>query len=189
MTGRRVVHRSAGVGQVDARRALARRGSRAARRAAIVLDGDAMRRRARRDTATTPPRRDAFYRALAELAALIARQGPIVLVAGDRARCAHIATLARRARAARSSRSTSTRRSPSARAAIERACTPRRERGEIATLPGLGGAYEPPLAPDVIAHGGDDPHALAAIARQLSHRVRRSHDAVQSLRERPRRAM
>lgn len=158
----------------------------AARRAAIVLDGDAMRT-ILGATGYDAAARDGFYRALAELAALIARQGPIVIVPATAPLRAHRA-LARELAPRFVEVYVDTPLAECARRDPKRLYAAA-ERGEIATLPGLGGAYEPPLAPDVIAHGGDDPHALAAIARQLSHRVRRSHDAVQSLRERPRRAM
>ena len=43
----------------------------------------------------------------------------------------------------------------------------RARRGEASELPGVGLAYEPPLAPDVVADGGFDDAAGAAIERLL----------------------
>ena len=39
--------------------------------------------------------------------------------------------------------------------------------GEIAALPGVGVAYEPPTAPDVTAEGGRDEVAAAAIVERI----------------------
>ncbi|HEY5934863.1 MAG TPA: hypothetical protein VIU61_09515 [Kofleriaceae bacterium] len=39
----------------------------------------------------------------------------------------------------------------------------------ISNLPGAGAPYEPPLAPDVIAKGGHDDEAVAAIVALANH--------------------
>ncbi|HET7503505.1 MAG TPA: adenylyl-sulfate kinase [Kofleriaceae bacterium] len=136
-------------------------------RASVLLDGDELR-----DVLAvhsfTPDDRDRFYRALGALAALIAHQGIVVLVA---------ATAPRREQRDR------------VRASVAGAAgfvevwvqTPledceardpkglyaRARRGELSDLPGVGTEYEPPVDPEVIADGGLDAAALVAIECQL----------------------
>lgn len=129
-------------------------------RAVVLLDSDAVRDALGR-TAYDPASRDAFYATLGRLAALLANQGLIVLVA---------ATAPLRAQR------------DAARAIAPRFievwldtpladCEARDPKGLYAQahgdpanqLPGLGVAYEPPVAPDVIADGGDDDVAIMAI--------------------------
>jgi adenylylsulfate kinase len=43
-------------------------------------------------------------------------------------------------------------------------------RGDASQLPGVGVAYEPPLSPEVIADGGFDDAAIAAIECHLDTR-------------------
>jgi adenylylsulfate kinase len=140
---------------------LARRLATALGAGCCVLDSDEVRQ------ALVPARgyddaaRDDFYATLANLAALLARQELIVLVP---------ATANRRAYRAR------------ARAAAPRfvevyVATPaddcaRRDikglyRAELERLPGVGAPYEPPEAPDVIACGGEDAAAVAAVLAAL----------------------
>jgi adenylylsulfate kinase len=151
-----------------ARRAQARLA--AARRAAVVLDSDELRD-ALGAPSYAPGDRDRFYRALAALAALLAGQGVVVLVA---------ATAPRREDRDR------------AREALDRGPAPGRfvevwvdtplaeceardpkglyaqaRRGAADQLPGVGVAYEPPMSPDVTANGGFDDAALAAIEDRL----------------------
>jgi adenylylsulfate kinase len=127
--------------------------------APVVLDGDEVR------DAIVPPHgydtdgRDAFYRTLAGLAALIARQGTIVIVPAtanlrrwrDHARTraprfveVHVATPLDECR----------RRDPKGLYA---------RLGAGDQLPGAGADYEPPRHPEVVAEGGDDGRAVGAI--------------------------
>ena len=46
----------------------------------------------------------------------------------------------------------------------------RARRGDASELPGVGVAYEPPLAPEVVADGGFDDAAVAAIAGRLDRK-------------------
>jgi len=143
----------------------------AGRRAAVVLDSDELR-----DVLGThayaPAGRAAFYRALAELAALLARQGIVVLVA---------ATAPRRedrehARVAMADQVAGDRFLEVWVATPLDACEARdpkglyaaARRGEASQLPGVGVAYEAPEAPEVTADGGQDDVAVAAIVRRLA---------------------
>lgn len=133
--------------------------------AAIVLDGDRVRA-ALGAHAYGGEERDAFYRALAELAALVAEQGVVALVAATAPRREHRALAAR----------------PGGRFLEVWVRTPlatceardakglyaRARRGELAALPGVGVAFEPPEHPDVVAEGGLDDEAIAAIARLVA---------------------
>ena len=136
-------------------------------RASLLLDGDELRG-ILGEHAYGAEDRTRFYRALAALAALLARQGIIVLVA---------ATAPRRADR------------DHARAALHgdgafvevwvdtplaeceardpKGLYARARRGEAPELPGVGVAYEPPVSPEVIATGGRDDDAVTAIDRQL----------------------
>jgi len=139
--------------------------------AAVVLDSDELR-----DVLGThayaPAGRAAFYRALSELAALLARQGIVVLVA---------ATAPRRedrehARVAMADQVAGDRFLEVWVATPLDACEARdpkglyaaARRGEASQLPGVGVAYEPPEAPEVTADGGQDDVAVAAIVRRLA---------------------
>lgn len=126
-----------------------------------MLDGDEVR-----DALTPPPgydpgARDDFYTTLGKLAALLARQGHVVLVAATAHRRAHRA---------------------GARAAAPRflevhVATPlaecerrdgkglyaRARRGELVSVPGIGEPYEAPEAPAIAAPHGDDPEAAAQV--------------------------
>lgn len=136
---------------------------REARVPAVVLDGDEVREVLVPPPGHDPAGRDACYRTLAGLAALLARRGQVAIVAATahqrawrelaRARAprfveVHVATPVDECR----------RRDPKglyATAAI------------AAALPGAGVAYEPPLCPDVIAPHGDDPRAADAVLALL----------------------
>jgi adenylylsulfate kinase len=129
----------------------------------VVLDGDEVRDAIVPHPGYDPGGRDGFYRTLAALAALIARQGAIVIVPAtahlrrwrDHARsCAprfvevHVATPIDECR----------RRDP-------KGLYARKAGGDA--LPGAGTDYEPPRHPEVVAHGGDDGRAAAAILALL----------------------
>lgn len=143
----------------------------ASRCAAVVLDSDELR-----DVLGThayaPADRAAFYRALAELAALLARQGIVALVA---------ATAPRRedrehARVAMADQVAGGRFLEVWVATPLDACEARdpkglyaaARRGEASQLPGVGVVYEAPEAPEVTADGGQDDVAVAAIVRRLT---------------------
>lgn len=134
-------------------------------RTSVVLDGDELR-----DIlgvhSYAPEDRERFYRSLAELAALIAKQGVVVLVAATAPHRRH------RDRA----------RGLAADGAFVEVwvdtpledCEARDPKGLYAQarrgeneLPGVGVAYEEPLAPEVIADGGFDDAAVSAIECQL----------------------
>ena len=133
--------------------------------AAAVLDGDQVRAALDPRPGYDPESRSRYYGTLAHLAALLARQGLVAIVA---------ATANRRAFRER------------ARALAPRfvevfvdvpieACAARdakglyaaARRGSLPELPGVGTGFEPPLAPDVVADGGEDRDAPATVARIL----------------------
>ncbi len=135
-------------------------------RAAVVLDGDAVRQALVPPPGYTAEERDAFYQAMARLAALLARQGVHVLVAATAPLRAHRA--AARALASRFvevfvdvSPEECARRDPKGLWARARA-------GEAPTLPGAGAPYEPPLTPEVRAAGGEDGAAVEAVLEKLA---------------------
>jgi adenylylsulfate kinase len=130
------------------------------RRPAVVLDSDVMR-----DVLGAhryaPDERDEQYRVLADLAGVLARQSLVVLVAATAPRRDH----RERARAAAphfvevwvaTPLETAAQRDPKGLYARARA-------GDAPELPGVGVAYEPPTAPDVIATGGHDDAAVDKI--------------------------
>jgi adenylylsulfate kinase len=151
-----------------ARRAQARLA--AAGRAPVLLDSDELR-----DVldahSYAPGDRDRFYRALAALAALLARQGLVALVA---------ATAPRREDRDRARAELG--RGPADGRFVEvwvktplQDCEARDPKGLYAQarrdaagqLPGVGVAYEAPLSPEVTADGGFDDASIAAIQRRL----------------------
>ena len=135
-------------------------------RASVVLDGDELRE-VLELRSYGPDDRDRFYRSLAALAALLAHQGIVVLVAATAPKRED----RERARAAlnagtfvevwvKTPLSECEARDPKGLYA--------RARGDDANeLPGVGVAYEPPDAPEVIADGGFDEAAVAAIECRL----------------------
>ncbi len=137
----------------------------AADRPCVVLDSDAVRAALGADRYVGADR-DGFYEALAGLAGLLARQGQVVLVAATAPLRAH-RELARAAAPlyfevwVRTPLATCEARDPKGLYARARA-------GTAPTLPGIGVPYEPPLAPDVIAEGGEDEEAAARIERLVS---------------------
>lgn len=143
----------------------ARVASRARARGApcAVLDSDDVRAALERPAGQGPAERDAFYAALAALAALLARQGLVVVVAATASRAAHRARA--RALAPRfvevhvaTPLETCEARDPRGLYAAARV-------GRAADVPGVDAAYEPPAHPDVVATGGDD---LSAVERTIA---------------------
>jgi adenylylsulfate kinase len=131
--------------------------------AAVVLDGDEVRDAIVPRPGHEPAERDAYYRTLAGLAALLAERGLIVIVAATahqrvwrdvaRERAprfveVHVATPLDECRA----------RDP--RGLYARAAW-------LPELPGVNVTYEAPEHPDVVAPQGDDPRACDAILAVL----------------------
>ncbi len=126
-----------------------------------TLDGDAVRGVLHPTPGYDETARLHFYATLGELAALLARQGLVVLVP---------ATANRRAfrEAARGAAPRfievfvdvplETCETRDAKGLYARARS-----GSLAEMPGRGVAYEPPLAPDVVASGGKDAEAASRI--------------------------
>ncbi|MGN6104967.1 MAG: adenylyl-sulfate kinase [Kofleriaceae bacterium] len=130
-------------------------------RPCLVLDSDAVRE-ALGAAGYADRERDAFYGALGRLAALIAEQGQVVLVAATAPRRAHREAARRVAPAfvevwVEASLAQCEARDPKGLYARARA-------GEAPALPGLGAPYEPPRAPEVTASGGRDAAAIDRIA-------------------------
>ncbi|BDG03000.1 adenylyl-sulfate kinase [Anaeromyxobacter oryzae] len=131
----------------------------------LVLDGDAVRAALGRPAGRGADDRDRFYAALGSLAATFAEQGLVVIVPATAPRRAH--RDAARALAPRflevlvaTPLEACARRDPKGLYAAAR-------RGEAPELPGAGAPYEPPLAPDVIASGGEDERAVEALLAKL----------------------
>jgi len=139
------------------------------RRAVCLLDSDEVRPVLTPGLSYTCTDRETFYNSLAELAALLARQGLVVLVAATAHRIEH------RDRARRTS--------PRfievyVRTAVEECerrdpknLYARARRGEITSLPGVQVEYQPPANPDVIAQGGMSEDAVDEIVRRLNEAV------------------
>lgn len=136
-------------------------------RASVLLDGDELREVLGAE-AYEPEDRERFYRTLGALAGLLANQGMIVLVAAtaparvhrDRARGALVGGGVFVEVWVKTPLSVCETRDP-------KGLYARARRGEASELPGVGVAYEPPLAPEVVADGGFDDAAGAAIERLL----------------------
>jgi adenylylsulfate kinase len=144
----------------------------AAGRTAVVLDSDALHD-VLGSHAYEPADRDAFYRALAALAGLLARQGLVVLVAATAPQREH----RDRARAELGARFVEVWvDTPLAdcEARDPKGLYARARRGEAPELPGVGVPYEPPEAPEVTAHGGLDDARAAAVAAAIERRLARA---------------
>lgn len=137
----------------------------APRRACVLLDSDEVRAAVGAGSYGAGDR-DAFYRMLAGLAALLARDGHVVLVAATAPRRAHRDA----ARAAAPAFAEVWVRTPLAdcEARDAKGLYARARRGDAPDLPGLGAAYEPPAAPDIVADGGHDAAAASAIEQAIA---------------------
>jgi adenylylsulfate kinase len=134
-----------------------------------LLDSDELRE-VLEASAYGAPDRAQFYRSLAGLAGLLARQGLVVLVAAtaaSRAAREHARGVVGEATRfievwVRTSRAICEARDP-------KRLYARARLGELPELPGVGVAYEPPIAPEVYADGGLDEAAtdrtVALVAR------------------------
>ena len=132
-------------------------------RACCVLDGDEVREALSPTPGYGDEARDAFYRTLGQLAALLARQGLVVVVAAtahlqryrDAARSAaprfvevHVATSLAECEAR-----------------DDKGLYAGARRGGVASLPGMQVTYEVPDRADVVANGGNDEAAVERIIR------------------------
>jgi adenylylsulfate kinase len=139
-------------------------------RAAIVLDGDELR-----DVlgahSYAPEDRERFYGSLAALAALLAKQGMVVLVAAtaprrrDRDRARELVGASGFVEVWVATRL------EDCEARDPKGLYAQARRDDANALPGVGVEYEVPLEPEVIADGGYDDAAVAAIEAVLD-RVR-----------------
>lgn len=135
---------------------------------ACLLDGDAVRACLVPALGFSPADRAHFYATLANLAALLARQGLVVLVAAT----AHARAFREQARSV-------------APAFVEvwvdtplEECTLRDAKGLYAAaragsaqgVPGAQEIYEPPLAAEVVAHGGLDDAARSALVTLVTRK-------------------
>jgi adenylylsulfate kinase len=130
-----------------------------------LLDGDEVRAALVPAPGYDPAARDDFYATLGNLAALLAGQGRVILVAATAHRRAH--REGARAAAPRflevhvaTGLAECERRDAKGLYARARA-------GELASVPGVSEPYEAPEAPEVVAPRGDDPGAAAAVARAV----------------------
>jgi adenylylsulfate kinase len=136
-------------------------------RTSVLLDGDELRNVLDAHSYELADR-ERFYRSLAALAALLANQGLVVLVAAtapkrqdrERARAQVIGDGVFIEVWVKTPLSECAARDP-------KGLYARARRGNAKELPGVGVAYEPPLVPEVIADGGLDDTAVAAIECQL----------------------
>ena len=141
----------------------------APRRSCVLLDSDAVRA-AIGETGYGAGDRDAFYRMLGGLAALLAREGHVVLVAATAPRRAYREA----ARAAAPAYAEVWVRTPieECEARDRKGLYERARRGDAPDLPGVGAAYEPPAAPELVADGGHDEAALEAIVGRIDGSLR-----------------
>lgn len=140
------------------------RAIRARRPGCLLLDSDEIRDAiAARGYGTHE--RDAFYRALGELALVFERQGFVVVVAATAAR----RTYRDAVRAAAERFLEVYVRTPVevCEARDPKGLYRRAREGGAPDLPGIGADYELPLAPDVTAEGGDDERALQAVIHAI----------------------
>jgi adenylylsulfate kinase len=131
----------------------------------VLLDGDAVRAALVPAPGYGESERASFYETLAGLAALIARQGSIVIVAAT----AHQRAFRQRARELSPCFVEVFVDTPAEECARRDAkgLYERARRNDVADLPGANLAYEEPESPDVIAAGGHDEAALASVKARL----------------------
>jgi adenylylsulfate kinase len=134
--------------------------------ACCVLDGDAVRGALVPRPAYDETSRGQFYETLANLAALLSSQGLVVLVAAT----AHRRAYRDRARALAGRFLEVWVDVPleECRSRDAKGLYAAHAEGRLSTLPGEDSAFEPPLHPDVVAHGGADSEALAGLTVLLT---------------------
>lgn len=137
-------------------------------RACCLLDGDRIRQILHPKPGYTPQARDDFYLTLGMLAAELAGQGLVVLVAATAYRRAYrdqVRALVPRFLEVWLNASIDQCRERDAKGLYEGFA-----RGEVAGLPGEDLSFEPPDSPDVVASGSEDERALACILDKLQAR-------------------
>lgn len=134
-------------------------------REAALLDGDAVREALVPAPGYDPAGRAAFYEALGNLALALAREGTIVVVAATAHRRAFRDRV--RGRAARFVEVLVDVPPDVCAARDPKGLWARARAGDAPELPGAALGYEPPLAPEVVARGGEDGAALEAAAALL----------------------
>lgn len=128
----------------------------------VVLDGDAVREVLRPPATYDEGGRDAFYATLAGLAALLARQGLLVLVPATANRAAFRERARSLAPAFVEVFVATPRQTCEARDTKGLYARARSGDASAASLPGAGTEYEPPAHPDFVAHGAPtDAESLA----------------------------
>jgi len=131
-----------------------------------LLDGDEVRGVLSPSPGYDDEARAHFYRTLAGLAALLAKQGQVVLVPATAHRRVYRETARRLA-----PRFLEVHVATPANVCAERDAKglyEASEQGELAHLPGAGASYEAPRSPDVVAEMGADDEALAAVVRAIA---------------------
>ncbi len=131
---------------------------------AVVLDGDAVREVLSPRPGHDDAGREALYGSLAGLAALIARQGTVAIVAATAHRRAwreHARTLAPRFVEVHVA---------TALAECQRRDPKLLYAANLPALPGVGVPYEAPDRPEVVAPHGDDPRVVDAVLAALAER-------------------
>ncbi len=134
-------------------------------RTAALLDGDALRAALVPSPGFDPAGRAAFYETLGNVALALAEEGLVVLVAAT----GHLRAFRDRVRE-RAPRFVEVfvDVAPEVCAARDpKGLWARARSGGAPELPGAAVAYEPPLAPEVVARGGEDGEALDAAAALL----------------------
>jgi adenylylsulfate kinase len=131
-----------------------------------VLDGDEVREALVPRPGYGAADRDWLYASLAKLAALLARQELVVIVAATANRRAYREQA--RALAPRFIEVYLEVAADVCRARDAKGLYARSARGAAPDLPGAGAEYEPPAAPEVVARGGEDGAAVEEILRRLS---------------------
>jgi adenylylsulfate kinase len=131
-----------------------------------ILDGDDVRRAVAPTLGYTAGERDAFYETLARLAALIAGQGLVVLVAAT----AHLRRYRARARELAPSFFEVWMDTPvdECRRRDSKGLYAFAESGQESHVPGAGVDYEVPLAPDLVVRDGHDREVIAAARRLVA---------------------
>jgi adenylylsulfate kinase len=131
----------------------------------VLLDGDELRHALVPRPGYDPMARDEFYQTLANVAAMLAKQDLVVLVAAT----AHLRIFRTRARESAPAYVEVYVRVPDAelRARDAKGLYAAVETGRLGSVPGADLAYEEPEAPDVVAAGGRDETALDEVLRTL----------------------
>jgi adenylylsulfate kinase len=134
-------------------------------RCCALLDGDEVRAAIAPTVGYDDAGRDAFYTALSGLAALLSRQGLVVIVAATAHRRAwreHARAVAPQFLEVHVATPLATCEARDVKGLYTRA-----RAGKAPRLPGVDESYEEPGAPDVVASGGEDDAALARIVAEV----------------------